>query len=295
MDIVARYFRSFGDNKSLPLRMPSQKLALLMALVEASMVSELQALDLQHWLYCSEGVVFTMTGLGKKRTVGASPKQVMLGTFPNNDYLCVVKCLRQYEAVILQYRNKDLDTPWPLLLSSVKPHGPVTSQHLAHWLKEILGKAGVEISVFKAHSVQGASSTIASERGCLLRKSSVQLIGAQILPFGGSIVGFHVRTAIPKPSFKRGLPSHRGYTVYGLSTIVLCTWCHLVVFWTHIDCTILLYVVWSFIFTWAICLVYYVQSILCIVTDVVHELLQGHNISGKFGSGTLEIGPEVKS
>jgi len=114
VDIVVRYYCSLGDNRSLPL---SQKLALLMTLVEASRVSELQALDLRYWTYRPEGVVFTMTTLGKKRTVGASPKQVIFGAFPNNDCLCVVKCLKQYEAITLQYsntlqyRNKDLDKP----------------------------------------------------------------------------------------------------------------------------------------------------------------------------------------
>jgi len=79
-----------------------------------SRVSELQALDLQYRLYHPEGVMFTIPTLGKRRTVGASPKQVMFGAFPRNDCLCVVKCLRQYEAVTHQYRDKDLDkqAPW---------------------------------------------------------------------------------------------------------------------------------------------------------------------------------------
>ena len=47
----------------------------------------------------------------------------------------------------------------------VKPHKPVTSQRLANWLKEILGKAGIDTTVFKAHSVRGASSTAAAEKG----------------------------------------------------------------------------------------------------------------------------------
>jgi len=53
-------------------------------------------------------------------------------------------------------------------LSYIKPHAPVISQRLAHWLKEILGKAGVNTSVFKAHSVRSVSSTVASEKGVLI-------------------------------------------------------------------------------------------------------------------------------
>jgi len=52
-----------------------------MALVETSRVSELQVLDLRYRLYHPEGVVFSIPTLGKKRIVGAPPKQVMFGAF----------------------------------------------------------------------------------------------------------------------------------------------------------------------------------------------------------------------
>ena len=42
-----------------------------------------------------------------------------------------------------------------MLLSYVRPHKPVTSQKLAHWVRDVLAEAGVERS-FKAHSVRGA-------------------------------------------------------------------------------------------------------------------------------------------
>ena len=112
--------------------------------------------------------MFTMPTLGKKRTIGAPPKEAMFGAFPENDHLCVVNCLRRYESVTQQHRKKESGMSQPLFLSYIKPHGPITSQHLAHWIKEILGKAGVDTSVFKAHSVRGASITAASEKGVLI-------------------------------------------------------------------------------------------------------------------------------
>ena len=102
--------------------------------------------------------------LGKKRKVGASPKQVMFGAFTEDRHLCVVQCLKQYEAVTQQFRTKEPNQPQPLFLLYVKPHNPVTSQRLAHWIKETLGKATSE---FKVHSVRGASSTAAAEKVCL--------------------------------------------------------------------------------------------------------------------------------
>lgn len=52
--------QTLGDNKILPLKLLDQKLALLMALVASSRVSELQALDLHFRIYHPEVVVFTM-------------------------------------------------------------------------------------------------------------------------------------------------------------------------------------------------------------------------------------------
>ena len=81
-----------------------------------------------------------------------------------------MSCLRQYEAVTLEHRESDPINPQLLFLSYIKPHKPVTSQRLANWLKEILGKAGIDTgtSVFEAHSVRGASSTAASVKGVLI-------------------------------------------------------------------------------------------------------------------------------
>ena len=55
-----------------------------------------------------------------------------------------------------------------LFLSYVRPHKPVTSQRIAHWIKSLLGDAGVDTKVFSAHSNRGASMTAAKEKGVAL-------------------------------------------------------------------------------------------------------------------------------
>ena len=168
VDVVIKYFQSLGENSSLTLKMLSQKLALLMALVEANRVSELQALDLRYRSYRPEGVSFQLPTLVKKRKTGAPTKLFTFGAFPHDSRLCVVKCLRQYEAVTDQFREDDAGTPQLPFLSYIKPHKPVTSQRLANWLKEMLGKAGIDTSIFKAHSVRSASSTAAVVKRVLI-------------------------------------------------------------------------------------------------------------------------------
>ena len=52
-----------------------------------------------------------------------------------------------------------------LVVSYTKPYSPVLSSTIARWLKETLGAAGVDTSIFKAHSVREASPSAASKQG----------------------------------------------------------------------------------------------------------------------------------
>ena len=86
-------------------------------------------------------------------------------TFRPDKKLCVVECLRCYEDKTKQFRTDGSDQPNPLFLSYVKPHKAITSERLAHWMKGIMEEAGVDVTIFKAHTVRGASSTAAAEKG----------------------------------------------------------------------------------------------------------------------------------
>ena len=91
VDSVLRHITAMGENDSLKLRDLSRKLALLMAMVEASRSSELQALDLRYRVFSPDAVSFRLRSLTKKRVVGAPPKEVVFGAFPEDSQLCVVK------------------------------------------------------------------------------------------------------------------------------------------------------------------------------------------------------------
>lgn len=87
------------------------------------------------------------------------------GAYSADRRLCVVQCLRQYEQAMLKFRTKKQDILDSLFLSYIKPNKPVTSQRIPHWIKDLLKEAGIDVSVFKAHSVRGASTTAALTKG----------------------------------------------------------------------------------------------------------------------------------
>lgn len=94
---------------------------MLMSLTSTSKVSELQALDLWFYQYTENGVVFKLASLTKKRQAVTPLKEVSFASFTDNDRLCVVQGLRQYEAVTNQFRVIIPEKAAPLFLSYVKP------------------------------------------------------------------------------------------------------------------------------------------------------------------------------
>lgn len=85
--------------------------------------------------------------------------------FPHNRLLCPVVTLKAYEQRTAPLRGADIPPKTTLFLTTIKPHGPASSSTIARWLKNLLARAGIDTSIFKAHSVRGASSTAAHNAG----------------------------------------------------------------------------------------------------------------------------------
>lgn len=67
VNIVLDYIAQLGENIELSLKQLSLKLLMLMSLVSANRVSELQALDLRFRCYKPSGVLFKLASLTKNR------------------------------------------------------------------------------------------------------------------------------------------------------------------------------------------------------------------------------------
>ena len=107
-----------------------------------------------------EGFAFFQTNLFKQSRQGKPIKEFFLPKFEANPDLCPVHPLEQY-----MYKTKTLRTQSLLSISLVKLHGPVTSSTVARWLIETLLRAGIDTSIYEAHSIRGASLSRAANVG----------------------------------------------------------------------------------------------------------------------------------
>jgi len=75
-----------------------------------------------------------------------------------------VACLKEYVKKTAKLRNHS-GVSQPLFLATQKPYSPVSSTSIGRWLRLTLQDAGIDTSVFKAHSTRGASSSAARQSG----------------------------------------------------------------------------------------------------------------------------------
>lgn len=88
-----------------------------------------------------------------------APRQslVFYPAFSYNPRLCQVTCLQAYERCTSPLRNPRFTD---LFLSFRPPHYPVSSSTITRWISWVLSGAGIDTSVFGAHSTRGAVTAL---------------------------------------------------------------------------------------------------------------------------------------
>ena len=164
--MVIQHIKGLGVNKDLSLKQLTMKTAMLLALTRPSRSADLSKLNLQTRSFKSNGVVFRPTHLAKQSRSSRPMADFFFPSFAKDTTICPVATLRAYEKRTERFQV-DLpgDSRFQLFLSWIGQHTPVSSSTIARWLKCLMAEAGVDISIFKAHSIRGASCSTAAGVG----------------------------------------------------------------------------------------------------------------------------------
>ena len=158
---VLNQISSHGLEQNITLKQLTLRTVMLLALTRPSRSADLAKLNIKGYKNNPEGAVFTPTALAKQSRPGRDIKEFFFPKFTENENLCPVKSLSFYieKTVNLRGNNEQL------FISFIKPHHPVTSPIIARWLKVVMEVAGIDTSIFKAHSVRSASTSTAATQG----------------------------------------------------------------------------------------------------------------------------------
>ena len=149
--VVIQHIKGLGANKDLSLKQLTMKTAMLLALARPSRSADLSKLNLQMRSFKSNGVVFRPVHLAKQSRSSKPIADFFFPSFAEDHTICPMMTLR---ARTESFRaNLPLDSRFQLFLSFIGQHSPVSSSTIARWLKCFMAEAGIDISIFKAHSV----------------------------------------------------------------------------------------------------------------------------------------------
>jgi site-specific recombinase XerD len=158
---VLSYIASLGENGSLSLSQLAGKAVTLIALATLLRVAEIAAIGLQSVKFSNGAVHFSLKTLRKTQRAGP------LGSFSiktfSNLLLCPVETIKAFMEATVAFRSGSEDER--LWVSVRPPHGPVTANTLARWIKNILKESGIDTNTFSAHSTRGAAASQAARDG----------------------------------------------------------------------------------------------------------------------------------
>ena len=139
-------------DESCSVKTISQR-TVVFALAQPSRSADLSKLNLKPYCRIPEGAVFYPSNLAKQSEPGKSRREFLFPCFSENNKICPVASL---EFHVCKSEASQL------CISFIKLHWPVTSSAIARWLKEVIQMAGIDTSIFKAHSVRGATTSAAA-------------------------------------------------------------------------------------------------------------------------------------
>ena len=149
---VLDYIKTLGPVKDLNLKTLTKKLTILLCLLTGQRCQTLTKLDTKLMQATQGKYVFTIGETIKTTKPGKHLDPIELERYDKDDDLCVV---RQYLTITSPLRGDSTK----LLISYIKPHQPVCSSTIGKWVKDILMKAGIDVTTFSGNSARPATTS----------------------------------------------------------------------------------------------------------------------------------------
>lgn len=156
---LLEYLSTLEPLSTLSMKQLTLKLATLLALTSAARAHELVKLDLNAVSKKANSWEFAILSHVKTSRPGHPPRRIYLPAYLDNQSICVIRALEAYQARTETVRNST-----QLLISHIRPFGPITSQTFSRWLRKSLNLAGIDHR-FTGHSTRSASTSSAAEAG----------------------------------------------------------------------------------------------------------------------------------
>lgn len=168
---VPTFYSKQPDNKDLSLKDISKKLLTLLALITAHRMQTFSLIELDNIDLQEEKIIIKIPKRIKTSGLNKCQPAPIIPFFKTNCKVCAASALVSYLEKTREIRGAEKR----LFISFKSPHKAVTPQTLSHWVVDSLSAAGIDTSVYSAHSTRHASTSAANRQGVsidIIRKTA---------------------------------------------------------------------------------------------------------------------------
>ena len=160
LNVVLEFLKNVYPAKKLPLKTLTMKVATLFMVVTGQRAQTLSLLDVNNCEIEKNKILFVIPQNLKQSRAGTAAMQLSLKKYAPDPRLCIVTYLTEY-----MRRTREIRKSSKLFLSFKRPFEPVQKGTIAKWIKQVLGQAGINTTLFQGHSVRSASCSKAVRQG----------------------------------------------------------------------------------------------------------------------------------
>ena len=155
VDTVLCYLKSLSPVSSLSKLVLSQKLTMLLALLAGQRGQTIYLLDIVNMTLTDTCVSFRVADLTKTSRPNFHPQPLTFNSYDADPSLCVVKTLQEYLSRTAPLRG-DIKK---LFITTTLPHQAVSRDTIRRWTRTIMMAAGIDMTMFSAHSTRSAATS----------------------------------------------------------------------------------------------------------------------------------------
>lgn len=159
--IVLDLLSSWGDNENLTLKDLSRKVVTLLALVTGHRMQTFAVIKTENIEFHTDRMEIKIPERIKTSGNGRKQPILILPNYDADNKICIAASLKCYLRTTSNIRKNVSN----LFISFKRPFKAVTSQTLAHWVKDTLKESGINTDIFTAHSTRHASTSAAKRGG----------------------------------------------------------------------------------------------------------------------------------
>lgn len=156
---VLQYLKTIDTSN---LKNISLKLLTLLALATGQRLQTLSLIKLENIVESPDAYHIFISDRIKTSSVGKNQPYLKIPYFEEDIDLCVASTLKLY---LRQTETLRSSKNGSLFLTYKKPFAVASKQTLSRWIKETLNLSGVNVDIFKPHSVRHASTSLAKRKG----------------------------------------------------------------------------------------------------------------------------------